>query len=199
MVMQGDKKSISLRRKLLIVFVLVLLRQLYWIGHMVLFNNSDESLRLLLLTVWRFAPELTLILLGGMLLGPWWGAFAGVLSMVIDFVFRGIGLFSISAVWIFPASTLTRHVVIAVCVGLFIKKVSSYNQIMLAVFCSLVLGYLSEIFTEYFVHGHEYMLSLPVMLSVWTHLHGLGVFIHTLLAPGLYLLLKRKAGFLHAL
>jgi len=179
----------SLRRKLLIALALVLLVRLYWIGHMVLFDISGDAGRTILLYVIRFAPELIFILLGGLLLGPVWGASVGIAVALSGFVFNGLGIFSSVAFWHFPITALLKYVVLAVCAGIFVKRASSLKQTMLVVFCSLILAYSSEMLITYFIDS--YMLPLRTFLEIWVHLHGFGVLLQTIFVPLLYLALKR--------
>jgi len=189
--------EISAKRKLLVAAIIVLLWWLYAIGVMVAFNNNDgNEFRMAVLTILRFTPDLALIVLGAMLLGPKLGAFIGVIVLLGGVVAAGTGLFTPTPIWRFPAFAFAQYLAATVVAGLIItKKGSSYGMSMLAVFCALVLGHFASLVVSSFGHGAttlgERLFVVLMLTMAWVRYHGFGVIILSLIVPLVYLALGR--------
>jgi len=184
--------AMSLKKKLLLAIILVSLAQLYWVGFTLLSNNfTNFNLHMNLMLLYGIAPVLALVLLGGLLLGPILGALTSASIVLVSFVFTGLGIFSSIAFWSFNYPALVLYVLVAVCAGFFSNKASSYRLLMLTVFCSLILGYFSQVLISYFTQNFGTHVTLFVMLEVWVVIYGLGVIVHTLFVPMIYLAIKQ--------
>ena len=181
------------KTKIVTAFVLVSLGVAYSTIYMVLANNSiysgNYTFGMTLFAIARFAPVLIFILLAGLFLGPVWGASVSTIILLISVIFGGFGIFSPIALWHFPLSTFAKYIAVSVSVGFFAKSEFSYPKIALSVFGALILGYILQILVSYITHRE--MLTIPDMFRAWMYLHGLGILLHTLLIPIIYLATKR--------
>jgi len=141
----------------------------------------------LVMTLIRIEPWWAFIVIGGLLLGPIWGAGISAVILLGGYIFIGLRLeyyLPISVLQTY-ARALAYYVAAAVCAGLFSKIASSFKLLLLGAFCSLLLGHLVRLIIEYVRIG--WGLPIRGLVESWIHFHGFAVLLLSVVIAGICL------------